>query len=91
MLMEPDLERGVSDVVCHTGTRKRAKIAAQVVANAEQCPVYVLQGFRPNRRRFWSFAYYVSRREAPRIDVDGLPEEYSVPRLVRTVLPSGGS
>jgi hypothetical protein len=46
---------------------------AQSIADRTRAVAYVLKGYRPNKRRFRSPAYYVSRSKAPEIVVDGLP------------------
>lgn len=63
----------VGDVLCYSGRRRRARLLAQRVADLERREVYVLWGFRPNRRCFRSRVYYVSLHPSPRIEVDGLP------------------
>lgn len=82
-----------SAIVCYAGGRRRAVAAAQIAADHERAPMYVLKGYRPNRRGFRSPAYYVSRLAAPEIEVEGLPPRdlvgppYSAPALLEMVSP----
>jgi hypothetical protein len=86
-------EPGAPSVVCYAGSWKKATSAAQVVADLERRSVYVLKGYRPNRRGFRSPVYYVSRDETFEVCVEGLPSRevvgppYSSPRLLRVVSP----
>lgn len=80
-------------VVCYAGGKRRAVAAAQIAADHERAPMYVLKGYRPNRRGFRSPVYYVSRLAVLEIEVDGLPSRdligppYSAPALLETVSP----
>jgi len=80
-------------IVCYAGGRRRAVTAAQIAADHERAPMYVLKGYRPNRRGFRSPAYYVSRLPAPEIEVSGLPSRdlvgppYSAPVLLEMIQP----
>ncbi len=81
------------DVLCFTERQHLARALAQSAADTERREVYVLKGYRPNKRGFLSPCYYVSRHPSPTLAVEGLPSPESVgspfsgPLLVDVVLP----
>lgn len=77
----------LADVIVTSDRRSRARAAARVAARAEGRVIYVLRGYRPNRRGFRSRCYYVSRRAELEVPPDVLGGVFR-PVLVCAVGPT---